>query len=338
MDIREEYSLRTHNTLGVNATAAYYISYRSVEELQRLVRDEYFQESRYLHIGEGSNLLFLTNFRGIILRSEIQDIELLHTDESSVRLRVGAGYIWDDFVAYAVERGYYGVENLSLIPGQVGAAAIQNIGAYGAEAQQVIYAVEAVHRRSGEQRTFGREECRYGYRYSIFKEPDYAEWIITYVQIELHKQAELNLGYADLERYFATRNEEPTLQSLREAVIEIRRSKLPDYHELGNAGSFFMNPVVDAERAEVLRTEYPTMPSYPQADGRVKLAAGWLIEQCGLKGYRDGDAGVYERQALILVNHGEATGSDIARVAEHVRAEVRAKFAIELHPEVRYIS
>ncbi|MDY3090289.1 MAG: UDP-N-acetylmuramate dehydrogenase [Porphyromonas sp.] len=338
MDIREEYSLRTHNTLGVNATAAYYISYRSVEELGRLVRDEYFQESRYLHIGEGSNLLFLTNFRGIILRSEIKDIELQHEDDVSVRLRVGAGCIWDDFVAYAVEHGYYGVENLSLIPGQVGAAAIQNIGAYGAEAQQVVYAVEAVHRRSGEQRTFGRAECQYAYRHSIFKEPEYAEWIVTYVQIELSKEAKLNLGYADLERYFANNALEPTLARLRDAVIEIRNSKLPDYKVLGNAGSFFMNPVVSAECAEALRGEYPSMPYYPQADGRVKLAAGWLIEQCGLKGYRDGDAGVYERQALILVNHGEATGSDIARVAEHVRLEVQAKFQIELHPEVRYIS
>lgn len=338
MTIREEYSLRALNTFGIHATAAYYVSYSSVEDLETLVRDEYFQESRCLHIGEGSNLLFLTNFRGVILKSEIKDITLISEQEGTILLRVGAGLLWDDLVAYAVEHGYYGVENLSLIPGQVGAAAIQNIGAYGVEIQQVVHSVEAIHRRTGERRVFERDECQYAYRHSFFKEPEASDWIVIYVTLSLSREASLNLGYADLQRYFESSDIEPSLASLRKAVIEIREAKLPDYKSLGNAGSFFMNPIVTAERASELLKAYPSMPHYPQADGTVKLAAGWLIEQVGFKGYREGDAGVYEKQALILVNHGEATGTDIARLAESIREKVQEVFAVQLTPEVRYIS
>lgn len=338
MTIQEEYSLREHNTFGIGATAAYYVSYSSVEELKTLVSDEYFQESRCLHIGEGSNLLFLTNFRGIILRSLLKDISLVSEDEKNVVLRVGAGMLWDDFVAYAVEHSYYGVENLSLIPGQVGSAAIQNIGAYGVEVQQVVKSVEAIHRRTGEERVFDKGECCYAYRHSYFKEPEAADWFVTYVQLELSKERVLNLQYADLRRYFENTSLEPTLSSVRDAVIAIRESKLPDYKVLGNAGSFFMNPVVTQERAQALLELYPTMPHYPAPDAGVKLAAAWLIEQVGYKGYREGDAGVYEKQALILVNHGGATGTDIARLAESIRNKVREVFEVELVPEVRYIS
>lgn len=338
MNIQSEYPLRAHNTFGIPATAAWFISYRSVEELRTLARDEYFQECRCLHIGEGSNLLFLTNFRGIILRSEIDTIEVIDESDTRISLRVGAGLVWDDFVAYAVERGYYGAENLSLIPGQVGAAAIQNIGAYGVEVEQIIERVEAFNRRTAEERSFAHADCRYAYRYSAFKEEDYADWIVTHVVFRLSKEPQLHLGYADLQRYFAEHKAEPSLSSLRQAIIEIRQSKLPDHKVLGNAGSYFMNPIVSADKAEALASEYTGMPSYPQADGRVKLAAAWLIEQCGFKGYREGDAGVYEKQALILVNHGEATGTDIASLAEQIQIKVRERFGVELKPEVRYIS
>lgn len=338
MNIQSEYSLRPHNTFGINATAAWFVSYRTVEELKTLVRDEYFQECRYLHIGEGSNLLFLTNFSGIVLRSELKGIGLISEDEQSVVLRVGAGEIWDDFVAYAVSQGYYGVENLSLIPGQVGSAAIQNIGAYGVEIESLVEQVEALHRRSGEERVFTKADCAYSYRHSAFKEPEAGDWIITAVVLRLSKVEHLSLDYADLKRYFAERGEEPTLERVREAVIAIRTSKLPDHKTLGNAGSYFMNPIVSSTKAEELLQAYPEMPRYPQADGRVKLAAAWLIEQCGYKGYRRGDAGVYEKQALILVNHGEATGSDIASLAEEIKEKVMSQFGVEIRPEVRYIS
>lgn len=338
MNILSEYSLRSLNTFGINATAAWYVSYQSCEELATLIRDEYFQECRYLHIGEGSNLLFLTNFRGIVLRSEIKDVSVLAEDAETICLRVGAGMLWDDFVAFAVERGYCGAENLSLIPGQVGSAAIQNIGAYGVEVEQIVECVEAMHRRTGEVRVFSHKDCGYSYRHSVFKDPEYADWIVTYVVLRLRKAGELNTAYADLERYFAEHQLSPSLASVRQAVIAIRQSKLPDHKELGNAGSFFMNPLVEQNVAEELLRTYPTMPHYPQADGRVKLAAGWLIEQCGYKGYRKGDAGAYERQALILVNHGEATGTDIASLAEEIREQVKQTFGVELQPEVRYIS
>ncbi len=326
------------NTFGIRATAAWYITYDSVDDLATLIRDEYFQECRCLHIGEGSNLLFLTNFRGIILRSEIRDLSVLSEDDKSVRLRVGAAMLWDDFVSYAVRHSYYGIENLSLIPGQVGSAAIQNIGAYGVEVEQVIEAVEAVHRRTGEIRHFTHDECRYAYRYSRFKEAEEADWIITYVTFCLSKLQSLKLSYQDVQRYFEEHHLTPSLSAMREAIVAIRQSKLPDHKVLGNAGSFFMNPVVDVSKADALRAEYPDIPSYPQTDGRVKLAAAWLIDQCGYKGYRDGDAGVYEKQALILVNHGEATGSDIARLAEEIMTKVKERFGVDLQPEVRYIS
>ncbi|KGN71969.1 UDP-N-acetylmuramate dehydrogenase [Porphyromonas sp. COT-239 OH1446] len=338
MKIEKEVSLTPYNTFGIDAQADWLISYDSIEDLKTLVRDEYFQQCRYLHIGEGSNLLFLANFHGIVLRSEIKHVSLVSQDETSVLLSVGAGMIWDDLVAYCVEHSWYGLENLSLIPGQVGSAAIQNIGAYGVEVEQFIRRVHTLHRRTGEVRHWEREECDYSYRHSIFKQPEQADWIITHVELELSKQPILHLDYADLAQRFASEDCAPSLEAVREAVITIRRSKLPDPKELGNAGSFFMNPVVPASVAEALAQQYERMPQYPQGEGRVKLSAGWLIDQCGLKGYTEGPAGVYTHQALVLINHGGATGTDIARLAERVQQAVQEKFGVELRPEVRYIS
>ncbi|MDO4691609.1 MAG: UDP-N-acetylmuramate dehydrogenase [Porphyromonadaceae bacterium] len=338
MKIEKDFSLKHHNTFGIDARADWFVTYDSVDDLRTLIRDEYFQECRYLHIGEGSNLLFLANFHGIVLRSGITGIEVLREDDKAVELRVGAGMVWDDFVAYCTERGYYGVENLSLIPGQVGSSAIQNIGAYGVEVERLITAVHTLHRRTGGERCFSREECAYAYRHSTFKEPEQADYIVTHVDFRLGRETSLSLEYADLKRYFSEHNTEPTLASVRQAVIEIRQRKLPDTQLLGNAGSYFMNPIVPATQAERLRSEYPQMPFYPLEDGRVKLAAGWLIDQCGLKGYRMGRAGVYQHQALVLVNHGGATGQEIASLAEYVQQAVFERFAVEIHPEVKYIS
>lgn len=338
MKIDKEVALRDYNTFGVDATADWLIRYSSVEELQTLVRDEYFQECRFLHIGEGSNLLFLSNFHGIVLYSEICTIELLEEHPESVDLLVGAGVRWDDFVAHCVRSGYYGVENLSLIPGQVGSAAIQNIGAYGVEVEQCIIEVHTIHRRSGQQRIFTHGECGYAYRHSIFKEPDYTDYIVTHVRFRLSRVEDLRLGYADVQRYLSEHALEPSLSVIREAIIAIRQSKLPDTKVLGNAGSYFINPVISAEQVKALQSLYPELPVYPLSDGRGKVAAGWLIDQCGLKGYRRGDAGVYERQALVLVNHGKATGQDIANLAIEIQDAVRERFGIELVPEVKYIS
>lgn len=338
MNIQAEYSLQALNTLGIHATAAWYISYASVEELERLISDEYFQECRCLHIGEGSNLLFLTNFRGIVLRSELRDINIVLDQDETITLQVGAGLLWDDLVQYCVERGYYGLENLSLIPGQVGAAAIQNIGAYGVEVEQYIHSVETINRRTGLKRVFMHEECNYAYRYSIFKDADYADWFVISVTFCLPKKPIFNMVYAELRDYLSSRHLSPSLETVRAAVISIRQSKLPDCKTLGNAGSFFMNPILSAEQAKIFLSHYPEAPNYPQSDGKVKTSAAWLIERCGYKGYRVGAVGVYEKHALILVNYGGATGTDVASLAEEIKSKVRETFGIELIPEVRYIS
>ena len=298
----------------------------------------YFQECRCVPIGEGSNLLFLTNFHGIILFSELRSIELLGEDDQHVDYLVGSGVHWDDFVQQMTDQGLGGIENLSLIPGQVGAAAIQNIGAYGVEICQRIQAVHTFHRRTAQERIFTRDECAYAYRHSLFKEPDYEDYIITHVHLRLDKHPSLQLDYADLRERITQRHSTPTPTDVRREVIAIRESKLPDPKVIGSAGSFFMNPVVEASVYEALREQYPHAPHYPLPDGRIKVPAGWLIDTCGLKGYRLGHAGVYERQALVLINaDGQATGQEIARLAEYIQQQVQARFGIHLEPEVRYI-
>lgn len=338
MDIQQNKLLTEYNTFHIAATAQWFISYHSLEDLQTLVRDEYFQECRILSIGEGSNLLFLANFHGIILHSEIKNIEEIARTSEKVVLRVGSGMKWDDFVAYAVEHEYYGIENLSLIPGQVGSSAIQNIGAYGAEVCQTIRCVHAIHRRTGELRVFERQECNYSYRHSIFKESEYADYIIWAVDFELSLIPTFNFTYRDLAECFGSRAEKLSLAEVRRTVIDIRNAKLPDTNVMGNAGSFFMNPIVNRDTFEVLQRQFPDIPHYPLRDGREKVPAGWLIDRCGLKGYRTEHAGVYEEQALVLVNLGGATGTDIAQLAEYVQEQVRTRFGIDIYPEVRYIS
>ncbi len=338
MDIQQNKLLTEYNTFHIATTAQWFISYHSLEDLQTLIRDEYFQECRTLSIGEGSNLLFLANFHGIILHSEINNIEEISRTSESVVLRVGAGMKWDDFVAYAVEHEYYGIENLSLIPGQVGSSAIQNIGAYGSEACQAIRRVHTIHRRTGELRVFECQECNYSYRHSIFKEPEYADYIVWAVDFELSLIPTFNFTYRDLTERFGSCAEKPSLAEVRRTVIDIRNAKLPDPNVMGNAGSFFMNPIVNCEMFEALQKQYPDMPHYSLSDGREKIPAGWLIDRCGLKGYRTEHAGVYEKQALVLVNLGGATGTDIAQLAEYVQEQVRIQFGIDIYPEVRYIS
>ncbi len=337
MNIEKEVSLRKYNTFGIDAQTDWLIHYESLEDLKTLVSDEYFQECRYLHIGEGSNLLFLANFHGIVLHSKLISEEILAEDDESVDILVGAGQNWDSFVEGMTQRGYYGAESLSLIPGQVGSSAIQNIGAYGQEVERLIQNVHTIHRRTGELRVFAHHECAYSYRHSIFKEPEFADYIVTHVHFRLSKKADVQLNYKDLQVYFKEHDLALSPENLRTAVIKIRESKLPNVAELGNAGSFFMNPVVSEDFAQSILKDYPNAPYYPFGD-KVKLAAGWLIDQCGFKGVRRGNVGVYERQALVLVNYGGATGQDVAKLAIEIQEAVKEKFGVELKPEVRYIS
>lgn len=336
MRIEENYSLEKHNTFHLPVKTRWYMEYENEEELGRILRDEYFQECTSLHIGSGSNLLFLNDYNGIILHSVIKGMTITEETDDYVCLRVGAAELWDDVVAYAVSKGWGGIENLSYIPGEAGAAAIQNIGAYGVEIKDVIYNVETYNRLTFEPRVFTNEECRYGYRNSYFKNEHNDPCFVTYITLRLNKKPQFSVSYKGLSEELA-HYPELTLPIVREAVIAVRKRKLPDPEEIGNAGSFFMNPVIAAEHFNKLKEQYPLIPSYPAVDGKVKVPAGWLIEQCGFKGKAHGQVGVYEKQALVLVNLGDAQGYEIAMVAESIRTAVADRFGIEIIPEVKYV-
>lgn len=336
MRIEQNYSLEKHNTFHLPVKTRWFMEYDTEEELGRILRDEYFQECLSLHIGSGSNLLFVNDFNGIIFHSRIQGITVADETADEIVLRIGAAEKWDDVVAYAVKQGYGGIENLSYIPGEAGAAAIQNIGAYGVEIKDVIEKVETYNQLTFERRVFNRDECQYGYRSSYFKNEHNDPHIVTYIQIRLSKHPQsFSLDYGNLKEELAGRA--LTLEHVREAVIAIRKRKLPDPADYGNAGSFFMNPVIPIAQFERLKQIYPDMPFYPAVEGKIKVPAGWLIDRCGFRGKQHGEVGVYEKQALVLINLGGATGHEIALVAESIRMAVKQRFDIELMPEVKYV-
>lgn len=328
------HSLLSYNTFGIDVSAAGFLEYTSVEELQQQIAQGAVT-TPFLHIGGGSNLLFTKDYDGLILHSRIGGIEVMEEDARSVSVRVGAGVVWDDFVAYCVEHGWYGAENLSLIPGEVGASAVQNIGAYGVEVKDLITTVETVNIQ-GETCVYSVGQCEYAYRDSIFKRPENKSVFVTYVRFRLAKEEHYTLDYGtirqELDKYPAL-----TLAVVRKVIIDIRESKLPDPKVMGNAGSFFMNPIVSKEKLLALQQEYPRIPCYELPDGRAKIPAGWMIDQCGWKGKALGPAAVHDKQALVLVNRGGAKGSDIIALSDAVRASVREKFGIDIHPEVNFV-
>ena len=328
------YSLLPYNTFGIDVSASRFLEYASVAELKEYIAQGAVT-TPFLHIGGGSNLLFTKDYDGLILHSRIGGIEVTAEDSQTVSLRVGAGVVWDDFVACCVEHGWYGAENLSLIPGEVGASAVQNIGAYGVEVKVLITAVETVNIQ-GYERVYSVEECEYAYRNSIFKRPENKSVFVTYVRFRLSKEERYTLDYGTIRQELA-KYPAPTLPIVRKVIIEIRESKLPDPKVTGNAGSFFMNPIVAKEKLEALQRDYPRIPYYELPDGRVKIPAGWMIDQCGWKGKSLGPAAVHDKQALVLVNRGGAKGSDIIALSDAVRASVRDKFGIDIHPEVNVI-
>ena len=328
------YSLLPYNNFGIDVSASRFLEYASVAELKEYIAQGAVT-TPFLHIGGGSNLLFTKDYDGLILHSRIGGIEVTAEDSQTVSLRVGAGVVWDDFVACCVEHGWYGVENLSLIPGEVGASAVQNIGAYGVEVKDLITAVETVNVQ-GYGRVYSVEECEYAYRSSIFKRPENKSVFVTYVRFRLSKEERYTLDYGTIRQELA-KYPAPTLPIVRKVIIEIRESKLPDPKVMGNAGSFFMNPIVAKEKLEALQRDYPRIPYYELPDGRVKIPAGWMIDQCGWKGKSLGPAAVHDKQALVLVNRGGAKGSDIVALSDAVRASVRDKFGIDIHSEVNVI-
>jgi len=336
MNTNQLISLLPYNTFGIDAKADYFVEYDSIADLQAVLQMDIVKQNRILHIGSGSNLLFLKDFEGVVLHSAIKDITGTREDVDSAYLEVGSGVVWDDLVAYCVLNGLGGIENLSLIPGEVGASAVQNIGAYGVEVQDIILEVNAVEIETATVRTFSNEECHYGYRSSIFKNELKGKYIITSVLFRLDKKPKFKLNYQHLEEE-VLKCGEVNLQNIRQTIIAVRESKLPDPKVLGNAGSFFMNPIIAKTLFVSLQEKYPNIPHYVVSETEEKVPAGWLIDQCGWKGKQIGRAGVHDKQALVLVNLGGATGAEIVHLAEQIQSSVKETFGIELRPEVNYI-
>ena len=332
------YSLLAHNTFGIEACCDRFLEYNTIQEAQLVAQMVKGQEPLLL-IGGGSNLLLTNDFHGIVVHSAIKGHEVVSETTDEVLLRVGSGEVWDDIVALCVDNGWYGAENLSLIPGEVGASAVQNIGAYGAEASHIIDKVETVRLIDGSCCQMMASECCYGYRQSRFKQDWKNRYLITHVTYRLSKTFSPCLDYGNIRAELEQRAiSNPTAQQLRDVIIAIRQQKLPDPKIEGNAGSFFMNPVVSRKQFKQLLTQYPQMPHYFVDEAHEKIPAGWLIDQCGWKGRSLGRAGVHSRQALVLVNRGGATGSDIVRLCQAVCRDVKAQFDILLFPEVNIIS
>ncbi|MDD4108242.1 MAG: UDP-N-acetylmuramate dehydrogenase [Prolixibacteraceae bacterium] len=333
----ENYSLKMHNTFGVEAASRYFFEFTEQDDLITFLNsNESWRESDILILGGGSNMLFTNDFDGLILHPNIPGIKIIKEDRQSVWIETGAGEIWDDFVSYCVESGAGGIENLSLIPGTTGAAPVQNISAYGQEVAEVIETVKGYDLYLNRSVQYSADECKFEYRNSIFKSELKNRFIITSVIFKLEKFPSFRLGYGNLHDKVLSLGE-INIKNIREAVVDIRSSKLPDPAKLGNAGSFFKNPVVKAEVAEEIRAKFPEMPVYPAGGNYHKLAAGWLIEQAGWKGYREKETGVHEKQALVIVNYGSTTGREIFDFSEKIRCSVLEKFGIDLEREVNCI-
>lgn len=334
----KNYNLLNHNTFGISGNCRRFVEFDNVDELQTCVRSITAEDKPLLIIGGGSNLLLTRDFPGLVLHSAIMGREVVKESDGKVWLRCGSGETWDDIVAYAVEKGWYGAENLSLIPGEVGASAVQNIGAYGAEAKDLITKVEAVEIATGNVVEFSNEDCRYAYRQSRFKNEWKDHYVITYVTYCFSLDFCPDLDYGNIRHSLEEQGiSKPTAQQLRQTIINIREAKLPDPKVTGNAGSFFMNPVVGRDVYERLAAQHEGMPHYVVDADHIKIPAGWMIEQCGWKGASLGRAGVHDRQALVLVNRGGATGEEVVTLYKRIIEDVRAKFGIEIHPEVNVI-
>ena len=345
----QNYSLKEHNTFGIDAKCRRFIEFEDDDEAVEVAKILRESAIPYIIIGGGSNLLLTKDFDGIVVRSGIKghyfeepgDRSLESGDrsqESVARMTCGSGEVWDDMVATSIKAGYYGMENLSLIPGDVGASAVQNIGAYGVEAKDLIVSVEAVEIATGQVVTISGKDCGYGYRQSKFKQEWKNRYLITHVTYQLSTSFQPHLDYGNIRQELEKKGiTEPTAQQVRDIIIDIRNAKLPDPKVMGNAGSFFMNPIVPKDKYETLAAQYPTMPHYEVDGSYEKIPAGWMIEQCGWKGKSLGRAGVHDKQALVLVNRGGATGAEIVALCDAIRKDVKTKFGIDIHPEVNII-
>jgi UDP-N-acetylmuramate dehydrogenase len=336
VNIAENISLKPYNTFGIDVTAKEFASFTTVEELQKVLTER--KNTNRLILGGGSNILLTKNFDGIVLKNELKGIELVHEDENHFYVKAAAGENWHRFVLFCIEHNYAGVENLSLIPGNVGASPMQNIGAYGVEIKDVFHSLEALHIEDNRISEFSANDCEFGYRESVFKRKYKDQFVILNVTFRLRKHPIYNTSYGAIEQELQNMGaSELNIQNISKAVINIRSSKLPDPKQIGNAGSFFKNPQISAGQFQILKEKYSAISAFPLADGNVKLAAGWLIEQCGWKGYREGDAGCHAKQALVLVNYGNARGMEIFQVSEKIIESVKEKFNVTLEREVNIL-
>jgi UDP-N-acetylmuramate dehydrogenase len=335
MQIHENYPLKNLNTFGIAANARHYVDIRSMEELHELIDSDIFKNSERLILGGGSNMLFMGDVQKLVIDITIPGKKVLKETDEFVEIEVGAGENWHEFVQYCVEHDYRGVENLALIPGTVGAAPIQNIGAYGCELKETVECVRGIEISTNTFKEFCNLDCDFGYRTSVFKKKMKNDFIITSVVFKLFKKKEPNASYKDvsqeLEKMGIT---QPKTKDIFDAVVSVRTRKLPDPKVTGNAGSFFKNPYIPKEQYEALKAEYPEIPGYPIDNEQIKVPAAWLIEQCGWKGKRFGDAGVHPNQALVIVNYGNATGKELVDLSKKIQSSVAEKFGIELEPEV----
>jgi len=334
--IHEHYSLKKYNTFGIDCRARYFFEYTGIAELHNFLRSDFRHNVPFFILGGGSNVLFTGDFAGTIIHARNKGIEITGETTKTVQVRVAAGEVWDDFVAWTVDRNLFGIENLSLIPGTVGASAVQNIGAYGMEAAQSIVAVHATHVKTLAQKTFSTNECRFGYRESVFKTEQARNYCITEVEFLLHKQGNFLLNYGDLQQKFSQQNTH-NLQTLRQIICDIRNQKLPNPKITGNAGSFFKNPLISQKQFEELQQKFPNIVHYKAENGQIKIAAGWLIDNLGLKGFRIGGAQVHAQQALVLTNTGTATSADIVQLSEEIGRKVLHAYNIRIEPEVLFV-
>ena len=335
MEIKKNTSLKSFNTFGIDVMATSFVEVQSIEEVKSVLSNN---KQPLLILGGGSNLLFTTDFEGLVIKNNLKGITVVEENDSEIYLRIGAGEVWHEFVLYCIEHGYAGVENLSLIPGNVGASPMQNIGAYGVEVKDVITEVEALHLKDYSLNTFSNEACEFGYRSSVFKTSEKGNYFITAVMFKLNKQAKVNTSYGAIDGELKRlKIENPTIKDVSRAVINIRSSKLPDPKKIGNSGSFFKNPVISEAQKNKILANYPDAPNYFQSNGDFKMAAGWLIEKCGWKGKRIDNYGVHDLQALVLVNYGGAKGSEIYSLSEQIIESVNSKFGIILEREVNIL-
>lgn len=338
ISVQENISLKPYNTFGIDARARYFTSFSSIEQLAEALNYKPKTTNYKLILGGGSNILFTKNLDGLVLKNDIKGIEVVREDDHHIYIKAGAGENWHQFVLHCVKNNYAGIENLSLIPGNIGASPMQNIGAYGVEIKDVFFELEAFHKQEKTVKKFSLNDCSFGYRESVFKNKYKDQFIIINVTYRLNKKPSFNTSYGAIEQELDKMGvKDLSIPTISQAVINIRTSKLPDPKEIGNAGSFFKNPIVSNQRFVELKKVFPNIIAFPSGKDHTKLAAGWLIEQCGWKGYRKGDAGCYSKQALVLVNYGNARGTEIYDLSEEIIQSVKRRFGVILEREVNII-